>query len=146
MVNIRSIIAAACVAVATAAAAQNPGEAATRNFEHAIANIPGKSLVAVVVDYAPGGASHSHTHAKSAFIYAYVVSGVVESLVNDGPKRAYHAGESFYELPGAHHAVSRNASATEPAKLLAVFAVDTDDKALTTPDEQINLDNRSKNK
>jgi hypothetical protein len=44
-------------------------------------------------------------------------------------------GESFYELPGAHHAISRNASATEPAKLLAVFVVDTDDKALTTPDK-----------
>ena len=55
--------------------------------------------------------------------------------MNDGPKRVYHAGESFYELPGAHHAVSRNASATEPAKLLAVFVVDTDHKALTTPDK-----------
>ena len=59
--------------------------------------------------------------------------------MNDGPKRVYHAGESFYELPGAHHAVSRNASATEPAKLLAVFAVDTDDKALTTPDKSAQI-------
>jgi len=133
--NIKPVIIAACLAVATPAAAQSRGEVITPNFEHAIANIPGKSLVAVVVDYAPGGASRSHTHAKSAFIYAYVVSGVVESQVNDGPKRVYHAGESFYELPGAHHAVSRNASATEPAKLLAVFVVDTDHKALTTPDK-----------
>jgi quercetin dioxygenase-like cupin family protein len=105
----------------------------TPNFEHAIPNIPGKSLVAVVVDYAPGGASHPH--ARSAFIYAFVVSGVVKSQVNDGPRRVYHVGESFHELPGAHHVVSRNASATEPAKLLAVFVVDTDDKALTTPDK-----------
>jgi quercetin dioxygenase-like cupin family protein len=134
MMNIRSIIAAACVAVATPVAAQSPGEAATRNFEHAIPNIPGKSLVTVVVDYPPGGASRPHTHAKSAFIYAYVVSGAVESQVNDGPRRVYHAGESWYELPGAHHVVSRNASPTEPAKLLAVFVVDTDDKALTTQD------------
>ena len=131
--NIKAVIIAACLAVATPAAAQSRGEVITPNFEHAIPNIPGKSLVAVVVDYAPGGASHSRTHAKSAFIYAYVVSGVVESQVNDGPERVYHAGESFYELPGAHHAVSRNASATEPAKLLAVFVVDTDDKELTTP-------------
>ena len=133
--NIKAVIIASCLAVATPVAAQSRGEVVTPNFEHAIPNIPGKSLVAVVVDYAPGGASHPHTHAKSAFIYAYVVSGVVESQVNDGPKRVYHAGESFYELPGAHHAVSRNASATEPAKLLAVFVVDTDDKALTTPDK-----------
>ena len=133
--NIKAVIIAACLAVATPAAAQSRGEVITPNFERAIPNIPGKSLVAVVVDYAPRGASHPHTHAKSAFIYAYVVSGVVESQANDGPKRVYHAGQSFYELPGAHHAVSRNASATEPAKLLAVFVVDTDDKALTTPDK-----------
>ena len=133
--NIKVGIIAACLALATPAAAQSHGEVITPNFEHAIPNIPGKSLVAVVVDYAPGGATHPHTHARSAFIYAYVVSGVVESQVNDGPKRVYHAGESFHEAPGAHHAVSRNASATEPAKLLAVFVVDTDDKALTTPDK-----------
>jgi quercetin dioxygenase-like cupin family protein len=107
----------------------------TTNFEHAIPNFPGKSLVAVVVDYAPGGASPPHTHAKSAFIYGYVVCGAIESQVNNGPKRVYHAGESFYEDPGSRHPVSRNASATEPAKLLAVFVVDTDDKALTTPDK-----------
>jgi quercetin dioxygenase-like cupin family protein len=135
MMNIRSIIAAVCVAVATPAAAQSRGEVITPNFEHAIPNIPGKSLVAVVVDYAPGGASPAHTHAKSAFIYAYVVSGAIESQVNDGPKRVYHAGESFYEDPGSRHPVSRNASATEPAKLLAGFVVDTDDKALTAPDK-----------
>ena len=133
--NIKAVIIAACLAVATPAAAQGRGEVITPNFEHAIPNIPGKSVVAVVVDYAPGGASRPHTHAKSAFIYAYVVAGAVESQVNDGAKRVYRAGQSFYELPGAHHAVSRNASATEPAKLLAVFVVDTDDKALTTPDK-----------
>ena len=133
--NIKAVIIAACLAVATPAAAQGRGEVITPNFERAIPNIPGKSFVAVVVDYAPGGASHPHTHARSAFIYAYVVSGVVESQVTDGPRRVYHVGESFHELPGAHHVVSRNASATEPATLLAVFVVDTDDKALTTPDK-----------
>ena len=49
------------------------------------------------------------------------------------PTRVYRAGESFYETPGSSHPVSRNASKTEPAKLLAVFVVDTDDKELTTP-------------
>src|SRR5215472_3403079 len=108
-------------------------ETVTTKFEHAIPNIPGKSLVSQVVDYAPGGASPSHAHAKSAFIYAYVVSGAIESQVNDGPKRVYRAGESFFEEPGSLHRVSRNASKTEPAKLLAVFVVDTNDKALTIP-------------
>src|SRR5258708_37121734 len=98
MMNIRSIIAAACVAVATPAAAQSRGEVITPNFEHAIPNISGKSLVAVVVDYAPAGGTH--TPGRSAFIYAYVVSGVVESQGKDGATRGYHHGESFYELLG----------------------------------------------
>ena len=86
----------------------------------------------LVVDYPPAGASLPHEHAKSAFIFAYVLSGEIESQVNNEPKRVYRAGESFYETPGSTHLVSRNASKTEPAKLLAVFIVDTDDKELTT--------------
>ena len=135
--KIRSIIGAAyaalAIATATPAAAHGVGEKVTPNFEQAIPNIPGKSLIAVVVDYAPGGASPSHTHAKSAFIFGYVLSGEIESQVNDGPKRVFRTGESFYETPGSRHPVSRNASKTKPAKLLAVFVVDTDDKELTTP-------------
>jgi len=137
--KIRTIIgaASAAIAIATAApaSAHDVGDKVTPNFAQAIPNIPGKSLIAVVVDYPPGGATAPHTHARSAFIYGYVVSGAIESQVNNGPKRVYHAGESFYEDPGSRHPVSRNASATEPAKLLAVFVVDTDDKTLTTPDK-----------
>ena len=80
-----------------------------------------------------GGASPPHVHAPSAFIYGYVVSGAIESQVNDAPARVYRAGESFYELPGARHRISRNGSKTQPAKLLAVFVVDSDDHTLTTP-------------
>jgi quercetin dioxygenase-like cupin family protein len=122
------------IAIAGAAYAHDAGDKVTTNFEQAIPNIPGKSLIAVVVDYPPGGVSAPHTHAKSAFIYAYVVSGEIESKVNDGPTRVYKAGESWSEPPGgARHPISRNASKTKPAKLLAVFVVDTDDKQLTTP-------------
>ena len=131
--NIRSIVAAVAIATATPAAAHGVGETVTPHFRQTIPNIPGKSLVALVVDYTPGGASSSHTHAKSAFIFAYVLSGEIESQVNEGPKRVYRAGESFYEPPGSRHPVSRNASKSEPAKLLAVFVVDTDDKELTNP-------------
>jgi quercetin dioxygenase-like cupin family protein len=133
--KMRSIIGAAAVAIATAmpAAAHGVGETVTPHFQEAIPNIPGKSLVAVVVDYKPGGASPSHTHARSAFIFGYVLSGEIESQVNEGPRRVYRAGESFYETPGSRHPVSRNASKTRPARLLAVFVVDTDDTELTTP-------------
>jgi quercetin dioxygenase-like cupin family protein len=135
--QIRSFIGAVGTAVFFTAAipafAHDAGDKVTLNFKQAIPNIPGKSLIAVVVDYPPGGASPPHVHAKSAFIYAYVLTGAIESQVNDGPKKVYQAGESFYETPGSRHTVSRNASKTEPAKLLAVFVVDIDDKPLTTP-------------
>jgi quercetin dioxygenase-like cupin family protein len=135
--TLRTLISASCVALAIAAAlpaaSHDAGETVTPHFERAIPNAPGKSLVTLVVDYAPGGASPSHTHAKSAFIFAYVLSGEIESKVNDGPTRIYLAGESWYEAPGATHVISRNASKTKPAKLLAVFVVDTDDKELVTP-------------
>ena len=135
--KIRTVIGAASAAFAIAilapASAHDAGEKVTRNFEQAIPNIPGKSLIAVVVDYPPGGASPPHTHAKSAFIYAYVISGRIESKVNDGPTRIYNAGESWSEPPGSSHPISRNASKTQPAKLLAVAVDDTDDNELTTP-------------
>jgi quercetin dioxygenase-like cupin family protein len=127
------IAACAAIVIAAAAPAQEMGQTVTPTFQQPITNIPGKSLIAVVVDYAPGGASPSHVHAKSAFIFGYVLSGEIESQVNDGPTRVYRAGESFFETPGSRHPVSRNASKTTPAKLLAVFVVDTDDKELTTP-------------
>jgi quercetin dioxygenase-like cupin family protein len=112
--NTRSFIVAACTALACLASlpanAQGSGETVTPNFNRSIPNIPGKSLVAVVVDYAPGGTSSPHVQAASAFIYAYVVSGAIESEVNDEPARVYRAGESFDELPGARHRINRNAS------------------------------------
>jgi quercetin dioxygenase-like cupin family protein len=130
------LLAAAGMAFAeVSVAADEPGDSVRPNFSHAIPNIPGKSLVAVEVSYPPGGASSSHHHAHSAFIYAYVVSGSIVSQVKGQPAHTYNAGESFYEAPGAYHLVSRNASQTEPAKLLAVFVVDTSDTALTTKDK-----------
>jgi quercetin dioxygenase-like cupin family protein len=102
-------------------------------YEHELPNVPGKSIKGVLVEYGPGGYSAGHTHAQSAFIYATVLEGAIRSQVNDGPATVYKAGESFSELPGDRHAVSANASETEPAKLLAVFVVDTDETELTIP-------------
>jgi quercetin dioxygenase-like cupin family protein len=132
------IIAATCAALTFSKAGPiyahgSEVQTVRKNFEAAIPNIPGKSLIAVEVDYAPGAASVPHTHAKSAFIYAYVISGAIESKVNDGEAHIYRAGESWSEPPGAIHSISRNASKTERAKLLAVFVLDTNDDPLTTP-------------
>ncbi|MGI8399318.1 cupin domain-containing protein [Agrobacterium deltaense] len=102
-------------------------------YEHPLPDVPGKSVKGVLVEYGPGGYSSAHTHAKSALIYATVLEGAILSAVNGGETKTFIAGQNFTELPGDNHDVSANASKTEPAKLLAVFVVDTDDTALTTP-------------
>jgi len=130
------VLALATVPVA-GAAAHDPSDdrsTVTLVYEHALPNVPGKSIKGVLVEYAPGGSSPAHTHPASAFIYATVLEGAVRSKVNDGPETIYRAGESFSEMPGDHHGVSANASDTEPVRLLAVFVVDTDAPNLTTPD------------
>lgn len=105
-------------------------------FEHILPNAEGKSMVAVVVTYPPGAKSPAHRHARSAFIYAYVLSGAIRSQVDNQPAKVYKVGESFYELPGSHHRISENASNSDPASLLAIFVVDSKDKPLTTPDQK----------
>jgi quercetin dioxygenase-like cupin family protein len=105
-------------------------------FQHVLPNAEGKSMVAVVVTYPPGAKSAAHHHARSAFIYAYVLTGAIRSQVGDEPAKVYKAGEGFYEMPGSHHRISENASDKEPASLLAVFVVDSKDQPLTIPDQK----------
>src|SRR5690348_17824744 len=132
-----TLIAAAILAPAAHAepapenAGQNP---VVRTVFDQPTNIPGKSLEAVAVSYPPGTKSGAHHHAKSAFIMAYVISGAIRSQVEGEPARVYQAGETWQEAPGAHHTISENASATDPAELLAVFLIDTGDGPLTTDD------------
>jgi quercetin dioxygenase-like cupin family protein len=139
---VRRALRATFVALAAAAIALGASPAAAENrdqvkvvFEHALPNVEGKRMVAVMVSYPPAGKSLSHHHAASAFIYAYVLSGAIRSQVDDDPAKVYHAGEGFYETPGAHHRISENASDKEPASMLAVFVVDSKDDPLTTPDK-----------
>jgi quercetin dioxygenase-like cupin family protein len=109
-------------------------ETSTRIFERALPNAPGRMLIALEVAYPPGVATPSHRHPSSAFIYAYVLSGAVVSAVDDEEPRVYRAGESWYEAPGARHRVSRNASDTEPARLLAIFIADSGARDLVFPE------------
>jgi quercetin dioxygenase-like cupin family protein len=109
------------------------GDKVTLVYDQPLPNVPGKSIRGVLVEYGPGGSSEGHTHPTSAFIYATVLEGAIRSQVNDGPVKVYRAGESFSEWPGDRHGVSANDSETVPAKLLAVFVVDTDEKELVLP-------------
>jgi quercetin dioxygenase-like cupin family protein len=121
--------------VTVASAHQAPAELSgvTLVFDHVLPNVPGKSIRGVLVDYAPNGSSPAHTHPQSAFIYATVLEGAIRSQVNGGPIIVYKAGERFSEMPGDRHGVSENARATQRARLLAVFVVDTAETTLTTP-------------
>jgi quercetin dioxygenase-like cupin family protein len=74
------------------------------------------------VDYEPAGfTSIPHRHPAGA--YVYVLEGSVVFAIDDGSPIVLDAGDSFYEPPGVLHAVSRNASQTEPASLLAFFVL-----------------------
>jgi quercetin dioxygenase-like cupin family protein len=116
----------------TATSNQRAGEVKPVRVEK-LPNVPGKTLTAVTVNYPPGGKSGAHHHAGSVFVY--VLSGAIRSECSaTGPARVYTAGESFFEPPGSRHLVSENASATEPASLLAVFIAD-DGALLTTFDK-----------
>lgn len=100
-------------------------------FAGKLANVPGHTLTAEVVDYSPGGKSSVHHHAGSVF--AYVLTGRIRSQNSaTGAARIYKAGESFFEPPGSDHLVSENASASEPASLLAIH-VAADEAVLTKP-------------
>jgi quercetin dioxygenase-like cupin family protein len=126
----------AALALGASTGRAQTGEQVKPVFEHALPNTEGKKMVAVVVSYAPGGKSAPHHHAPSAFVYAHVLSGAIRSQVGAAPVKIYRVGEGFYEMPGEYHRISENASATEPASLLAVFVVDSKDKRLTIPDQK----------
>lgn len=94
-------------------------ETVKKVFACKLDNVPGHTLTAEVVDYPPSGKSNIHHHAGSVF--AYVVRGRIRSQNSaTGPARIYNAGESFFEPSGSDHLISENASASEPASLLAI--------------------------
>ena len=71
------------------------------------------------VEYPPGGSSAPHRH--DAYVLVYVLAGALEMQVAGQPLVRLGPGESFVEHPDDVHQVSRNASATEPAKFLVVM-------------------------
>jgi hypothetical protein len=87
-----------CALVATVGVrsgiAADEGPKVTVVFDHAIPNVPGKSMKGILVEYGPGVASVGHTHPRSAFIYATVLEGAIRTSVNDGPAIIYRAGQT----------------------------------------------------
>jgi quercetin dioxygenase-like cupin family protein len=88
----------------------------------ALPHVQGKRITTMVVEFPPNGFSPPHHHGGSVTVY--VLSGVIRSQLQGQPPIVYRAGESFFEPPGAVHLLAENMSATEPARILAVFVAD----------------------
>ena len=134
MTIIGAMLLALSVALPAAAGSEGDiGETDKLLATEKLPDVPGKSMTAILVTYAPGGKSAKHHHAGS--VLAYVLSGEIRSENSaTGPAKVYKAGESFFEPAGSVHLVSENASETEPATLLAIFIAD-DGAELTTFDK-----------
>jgi quercetin dioxygenase-like cupin family protein len=98
----------------------------TRLMTKDLPDVPGKEGMIEIVDFAPGEVSQPHRH--NADLFVYVLEGSVITQVKGGRPQTVHAGEIFYESPTDVHIVSRNASETQPAKLLVFYV-----KAKGTP-------------
>ena len=102
-------------------------------FTHDLPNVTldGWEVTVNYVDYPPGRIGAVHHHA--GFVLAYVLEGAVIAKVSEqGDEKTYTTGQMFYEQPVATHEVSKNASQTKPAQLLAlIFA--KKGATLTTP-------------
>ena len=101
-------------------------------FVHDLPNLSleGWQVTVSEVPYPPGRVGQPHHHA--GFVLAYVLEGNVVTKISGQPEKTYKTGEMFYEPPGSTHEVSKNASATEPARLLALIFAKKGD-TLTTP-------------
>ena len=96
-----------------------------------LADYPGKEGRVIEVSYPPGAQDVVHRHDAHAFVY--VLEGQIVMQLKGQPAVTLKAGQTFYEGPTDVHVIRRNASNTEPAELLAVFAVDTNEAELTIP-------------
>jgi quercetin dioxygenase-like cupin family protein len=137
----RSLFAGAGVAALAAAfslgvvvAQQLPATKATQIMKQAIADFPGHEVTMTTLDIPPGGGSMPHRH-PTTHNFGYVLEGSYRIKLDDGPERVLMKGETFYEAPNQLHAVSRNASTTEPAKVLVVGIAETG-KPTTIPEPQ----------
>lgn len=106
---------------------RSSGSSATRVLlQQPLQNVPGKAITLIHVQYGPGGSTPPHRH--PGFTLGYVLDGRIVSQVAAGPQHTYVAGSFFVEQPNDVHRVSRNASSSHSASLLAFLIADVDAK------------------
>src|SRR5262249_6243810 len=83
---------------------------------------PGKEVLMITIEHAPGESKQIHRHNAQAFVY--VLEGSVVMQLKGGQQVTLTPGQTFYEGPDDVHVVDRNASSTQPAKFLVVLIKD----------------------
>lgn len=97
----------------------------TIGYQYKLVNCPGMTVVGLLVEYPPKGATPPHRHG-GASVSAYVLQGAVLNKMNDDPMEVVEKGGSWYEAPGCHHRISANASQTEPASFFVTMVIETE--------------------
>jgi quercetin dioxygenase-like cupin family protein len=134
VLGIAALLGAAGIGTVVAQQHESPMAATkvTELMKQAIAEFPGHEVMMITLDLPPGGGSPAHRH-PGHHAFGYVLEGSYKIRLDDGAERILRKGETFYEAPGQLHAVSRNASDTEPAKVLVVVLAESG-KPLTVPE------------
>jgi quercetin dioxygenase-like cupin family protein len=135
LVTISAVLMGALSFFGTASVIGNPTDSARVSEEPAaqnakvtplltkdLAGLAGKEATMLTVEYAPGASSAKHRH--NAHTFVYVLEGSIVMQVAGGKETTLGPGQTFYESPEDVHAVSKNASATQPAKFLVFFVKD----------------------
>jgi quercetin dioxygenase-like cupin family protein len=133
----RSILAISALAAAAGLGAvfaqQMPASKVTPVMKQGLADIPGREVQMITIDIPPGGGSAPHRH-PGHHIFGYVLEGSYRFKAGDEPEKVLNKGDTFYEPSGVLHAVSRNASDSVPAKVLAVIVAESG-KPTTVPEK-----------
>ncbi len=100
-----------------------------RVLTQALDDIEDREVRMEVVTFAPGAEAPQHRHPGHVFVY--VLEGEIVSQLDNGPADTFKAGDSFYEPTNGLHAVTKNPSATETAKILVTMIMEKGEPSLT---------------
>lgn len=121
--SVAALLILACAAVLARLALAAPDPVVTPLLSKELADIAGKEVLMITVDYAPGAADPIHRHDAHAFVY--VLEGSIVMQLRGGQETTLTAGQTFYEGPDDIHTVGRNASDTKPARFLVFLLKNT---------------------
>jgi quercetin dioxygenase-like cupin family protein len=114
-----TLIFAAGAQLSPAVHAEDPQPVVVPLMQKDLADLPGREMLMLAVEYPPGTVEHIHRHDAHAFVY--VLEGTIVEGVRGGKEVTLTEGQTFYEGPDDVHTVGRNASATKPAKFIVVL-------------------------